>query len=239
MLIIPAIDMIKGQVVRLFMGDYAKMTVYSERPEEVAQDFVAQGVEWIHLVDLEGAKNGEMTNLQKAVQIKKTSGLKVELGGGIRSMEAVDKCISAGIDRLILGTAAVMDRDFLVAVHEKYGDKIAVGVDIRDGFISIKGWTEESDLELEDFCDDMVELEVFNLIVTDISKDGAMKGANTGLYEKLRHLLPSLKITASGGVSSLKDVKALAKMNLYAAIVGKAYYTGDIKLKDAIDVAKC
>lgn len=237
MVIYPAIDLYQGKAVRLYKGDYAQMTVYSEYPEEVAKDFLQQGATHIHLVDLEGAKSGTTPNLETVCAIKNATGLFCEVGGGIRSMEVVERYLNAGVDRVILGTAAVTDEAFLKAAVSKYADKIAVGIDIRDGYVAIKGWTEKSEENALDFCAKMEALGVKTLICTDISRDGAMKGANHGLYQVLAQKF-SMDIIASGGVSSMEDVKVLAAMEIHGAIVGKAYYTGAISLKEAIEVAK-
>lgn len=237
MLIFPAIDIFGGKAVRLFKGDYAQMTVYSENPEEVALDFKNSGATHIHLVDLEGAKSGETPNLETVVKIKKTTGLFCEIGGGIRSTEVIDRYISADIDRVILGTAAVTSNGFVEEAVAKYGEKIAVGIDIKDGLVAIKGWTETCDIKAFDFCEKMQKIGVKTIICTDISKDGAMQGTNHELYQKLSGKF-SLDIIASGGVSSIDDIKRLSKLNLYGAIVGKAYYTGAVSLKEAIEVAK-
>ncbi|MBE6600852.1 MAG: 1-(5-phosphoribosyl)-5-[(5-phosphoribosylamino)methylideneamino]imidazole-4-carboxamide isomerase [Ruminococcaceae bacterium] len=237
MIIFPAIDLYGGQAVRLLHGDYDKMTVYSSDPLSVAADFSASGATHIHLVDLEGAKSGETPNIDTISKIVKTYGLFAEVGGGIRSMQTVDKYIGAGVSRVILGTAAVTDEDFLRAAVKKHGDKIAVGVDIKDGNVAIKGWTERSRFAAMDFCRKMESIGVANIICTDISRDGAMRGANHELYREMaKELL--LKITASGGVSSLDDVKKLASLGIYGAIIGKAYYTGAIDLKEALEVSK-
>ena len=237
MVIYPAIDLFEGKAVRLYKGDYAQMTVYSDNPPEIAADFVAQGATHIHLVDLEGAKSGTTPNLETVCKIKKESGAFCEIGGGIRSMEVVERYLSAGIDRVILGTAAVADEAFLKEAVAAYGEKIAVGIDIKDGFVAIKGWTEKSSYEALDFCGKMQYLGVRTLICTDISKDGAMQGANHDLYRTLSEKF-DMQIIASGGVSSMEDVKRLAAMDIHGAIVGKAYYTGAICLKEAIEVAK-
>ena len=237
MILFPAIDLFEGKAVRLFKGDYAQMTVYSEHPEEIGKDFAACGATHAHLVDLEGAKSGETPNLETVIRIRESSGLFCEIGGGIRSMEVVKRYLDAGLDRVILGTAAVEDEKFLTAAVEKYGEKIAVGADVRDGYIAVKGWTEKSSIGLMDFCRKMEKIGVKTLICTDISRDGAMRGTNLEMYRQLSEKL-GLQITASGGVSSLEDVESLRKMNLYGAIIGKAYYTGDIDLKKALEAAR-
>lgn len=237
MVIYPAIDLFDGKAVRLYKGDYAQMTVYHEDPVAVAMDFKAQGAAHIHLVDLEGAKSGLTPNLETVCAIKKAAGLFCEVGGGIRSMDVVKRYLENGIDRVILGTAAVTDEGFLRTAVETYGEKIAVGIDIRDGFVAIRGWTEKSQEKAMDFCAKMQGIGVKTLICTDISRDGAMQGANHGLYQELAEKF-NMNIIASGGVSSLEDVRRLAAMNIHGAIIGKAYYTGTVNLAKAIEVAK-
>lgn len=237
MIIFPAIDLYDKKAVRLYRGNYDEMTVYSTNPPEIAADFEAAGASHMHIVDLEGARDGGTPNLEVVKAIKKSTSLFCEIGGGIRSMEVVDAYISAGIDRVILGTAAVENEDFLKDAVSKYGDKIAVGADIKDGYVAIKGWVEKSEYECFDFCKKMQEIGVKTLICTDISKDGAMMGTNHELYKTLSEKF-DMQIVASGGVSSVEDVKKLAALNLYGAIIGKAYYTGAISLKEAIEVAK-
>ena len=237
MLIFPAIDLFEGKAVRLFKGDYAQMTVYNEDPLAVAEDFKRTGATCLHVVDLEGAKSGETPNIDTVTALSAVEGLFVEVGGGIRSMEVVDRYLTAGVDRVILGTAAVKDEAFLCEAVAKYGAKIAVGVDIKDGFVAIKGWTEKSELEAMAFCEKMQNVGVRTLICTDISKDGAMQGANHALYQELSRRF-GVQIIASGGVSSIEDVKKLADIDLYGAIIGKAYYTGAINLAEAIEVAE-
>lgn len=234
--IFPAIDLYEGKAVRLFKGDYNNMTVYSENPLEIARDFEEQGAKHLHMVDLEGAKTGETPNLAAVENIIKNTSLFTELGGGIRTMEVINKYLEIGVDRVILGTAAVEDEAFVKRATDKYGSKIAVGVDVRDGFVAIKGWTQLSQFTCFEFCEKMQKLGVETLICTDISKDGAMQGTNIELYGELSEKF-NIQIIASGGVSSIDDVKKLAAMNLYGAIVGKAYYTGAISLKEAIEVA--
>ena len=236
MKLFPAIDLYEGKAVRLYKGRYEEMTVYSEDPPSIGEDFAACGARFIHIVDLEGAKSGETPNFETVCEIKRRSGCFCEIGGGIRSMEVVRRYMEAGIDRVILGTAAVTDRAFLEEAVAAYGERIAVGVDIRDGFVSIKGWREDSGLEAFAFCRDMQELGVKTLIVTDISKDGAMQGTNMPLYQALTEQF-DLDITASGGVSAMEDVVRLKEMGLYGAIIGKAYYTGAIDLKEAVAAA--
>ena len=237
MIIYPAIDLYDGKAVRLFKGDYNQMTVYNEDPLAVARDFVACGAKRIHLVDLEGARDGNTPNLAVVCRIKQEAGLFCEVGGGIRSMEVVDRYMDAGIDRVILGTAAVTDPAFLQAAVAKYGEKIAVGVDIKDGLVAIKGWTETADKDALAFCKQLEELGVKTVICTDISRDGAMQGTNHSLYKTLSERF-ALDIIASGGVSSIEDITRLAAQNIHGAIVGKAYYSGSLDLKQAIEVAK-
>lgn len=237
MLIYPAIDLFEGKAVRLFKGDYKQMTVYNDDPLEVARDFENQGAQCIHLVDLEGAKNGKIPNFDIVKRIKAETALFCEIGGGIRSMDVVDAYIEAGLDRVILGTAAVENPEFAKAAADKYGDKIAVGVDIKDGYVAVKGWTEKSAYTAIDFCKKMQEIGIKTLISTDISKDGAMQGSNVSLYEQLSREL-DMNIIASGGVSSMDDINRLAKLDIHGAIIGKAYYTGAISLREAIEAAK-
>lgn len=237
MRIYPAIDIFEGKAVRLYKGDYAQMTVYNEDPAKVAADFVAKGAQCIHMVDLEGAKSGTTPNLATICRVKEEAGLFCQVGGGIRSMETVSRYLDAGLDRVILGTAAVADPSFAMAAVDAYGEKIAIGVDIKDGFVAVKGWTEKSDLEAFDFCRRMEAMGIKTLICTDISKDGAMQGPNAELYKRLSREL-GMDIIASGGVSCMDDIRNLAAMELHGAIVGKAYYTGAVDLREAIEVAK-
>ncbi|MBR2617323.1 MAG: 1-(5-phosphoribosyl)-5-[Clostridia bacterium] len=233
----PAIDIVGGKAVRLFKGDYNQMTVYHDNPVEVALDFKAQGANFMHLVDLEGAKSGETPNLETVRKLKEAFGGFVEVGGGIRSMEVIHRYLSMGIDRVILGTAAVENPAFLEEAVCVYGDKIAVGVDIKDGFVAIKGWQETSSLEAFSFLRHLQALGVTTVICTDISKDGAMQGTNLALYQKMQSEL-NMQIVASGGVSTLSDVANLNSYGLYGAIIDKAYYTKAFLLKDALEVAK-
>ena len=237
MILFPAIDLYDRKAVRLYKGDYQNMTVYSENPIEVARGFEAAGATHIHMVDLEGAKSGDTPNLAIVEQVAKETSLFVEIGGGIRNMETVERYLSAGVSRVILGTAAVNDEAFLTAAVNTYGEKIVVGADVKDGCIAIKGWLETSAVTLEEFLEKMQAIGVKNVICTDISRDGAMRGTNLALYRELSRKY-SLDITASGGVSSLEDVRQLRQMDLYGAIIGKTYYTGAIDLAEALEVAK-
>ena len=237
MKIFPAIDLFDGKAVRLLRGRYEDMTIYSEDPPAIGRDFAAAGAEYIHIVDLEGAKDGTTPNFDTVCRIKKESGCFCEIGGGIRSTAVIEKYLDAGMDRVILGTAAVTDRAFLEEAVGRWGDKIAVGIDLKDGCVAIRGWTEKTQLTAEDFCEQMQKLGVKTIIVTDISKDGAMKGTNHELYERLSERF-GMQLVASGGVSTIEDVKRLAQRGLYGAIIGKAYYTGAIDLKEAIEAAE-
>lgn len=236
MILFPAIDLYEKKAVRLLKGDYENMTVYSEDPLAVAKEFERCGASHIHLVDLEGAKDGTTPNLPVVGRIARETGLFVEIGGGIRSMETVKRYFSCGVSRVILGTAAVTDEKLLQEAVVQYGEKIAVGADVKDGMVAIRGWQEKSEYSLEAFLEKMQKTGVRNIICTDISRDGAMKGTNLELYRRLSEKYP-LDLTASGGVSTLEDIAALREMKLYGAIIGKAYYTGAIDLKKAIEVA--
>ena len=233
----PAIDIYEGKAVRLYKGEYQQMTVYNENPVEVALDFQNAGAACIHLVDLEGAKFGTTSNLPVIRRILEATDLFVEVGGGIRTMETIAAYLSIGVSRVILGTAAVTDRAFLEAALQKYGEKIAVGVDLKDGLVAIKGWTETSQWTADSFFADLEKLGVSTVICTDISRDGAMQGTNRQLYKDLSEKF-NIQLVASGGVSSIEDVEALNTMHLHGAIIGKAYYTGAINLKEALEVCR-
>ena len=237
MIIFPAIDLYEKKAVRLYKGDYSKMTVYSENPLEVAKNFENAGAKYIHMVDLEGAKDNSTPNFDVVREVIQNTGLNVEIGGGIRSEETVRRYIDAGVMRVILGTAAVNDSAFVEKMCSLFGEKIAVGADLKDKKVAVKGWMEDSGIDGMDFCEKMQQLGVKTIICTDISRDGAMQGTNRELYKTLSQRF-SMNIVASGGVSSIDDVKALRKMDIYGAIIGKAIYTGDIDLKEAIGVAK-
>ena len=235
--IFPAIDIIGGKAVRLERGDYAKMTVYSDSPVDVAKSFEAAGAKFLHVVDLEGAKDGTTPNLDVIVKIISETSLKVEVGGGIRSREVLKAYIDAGVFRVILGTAAVSDPEFLEDALREYGDKIAVGVDLSDGMVAIKGWREVSSISCMDFFERLEGLGVKTVICTDISKDGLLGGTNVELYRTLSEKF-SIDIIASGGVSTLDDIRKLREMNLYGAILGKAIYAKRIDLSEALALAR-
>ena len=237
MLILPAIDLYDKKAVRLYKGDYNEMTVYSNNPIEIARKFQECGATFIHMVDLEGAKNGTTPNIDEVRKVVEYTDLKVEIGGGIRDEDTVQKYIDLGVERVILSTAAVTDDEFLCKMVAKYKDAIAVGVDLRDGYVAIKGWTEKSALTADEFFKHLSDIGVKTVICTDISKDGAMQGTNRELYKELSEKY-TMDIVASGGVSSIGDIKALKDMNLYGAILGKAYYIGAVDLKEAVEVAK-
>ncbi len=237
MFIFPAIDLYEGKAVRLFKGDYDQMTVYSNEPWLIARAFKEAGASHLHLVDLEGARDGSTPNLETIKKIIKETDLFTEVGGGIRNMDTVRAYLESGVDRVILGTAAVENEDFVREATAAYGERIAVGADIKDGKIAIKGWTERSELDAMEFCEKMQKIGVRTVICTDISKDGAMMGTNHELYCAMSEKL-SMQIIASGGVSSIDDVRRLASLGIYGAIIGKAYYTGAIDLKEAVEVAE-
>lgn len=235
--IFPAIDLYEGQAVRLFKGDYAQMTVYSDDPPALARQFCDGGAQFLHVVDLEGARDAGTPNLGMVRKIVEYGGLRTQVGGGIRSADTVKKYLDIGVMRVILGTAALEDPDFLAEMLEKYGERIAVGVDVRNGMVAVRGWLETSSTECFDFIGRLAGMGVRTVICTDISRDGAMRGANLELYRRLSESF-GLDIVASGGVSSLDDIRAMHGMGLYGAILGKALYTGGIKLGEALEAAK-
>lgn len=236
MIILPAIDLYEGSAVRLLRGDYNKMTIYDKQPERIAQTFADAGATHIHIVDLEGAKGGDTPNIETVKRIVNAAPLSAEIGGGIRSMAVIEQYLNAGVDRVILGTAAVTKEGFVSDAVKQFGDHVVVGVDIKDGFVAIHGWTENSQFSYETFCEKMASAGVKTLICTDISKDGAMEGTNLALYRDLTNRF-SMNIIASGGVSSLEDVQNLTEAGVYGAIIGKAYYTGAISIRDAVAIA--
>ncbi len=237
MKLFPAIDLYEGKAVRLLKGDYTQMTVYSDRPCEVALDFKRLGMDSVHIVDLEGARDGGTPNMETALSIKRACGLFCEIGGGIRDMDVIESYLSRGMDRVILGTAALMDRALLEQALSRYGEKIVVGVDVKDGKVAIRGWRETADVGLWQFAGELTALGVKTIICTDISRDGAMRGANRELYRELTGAF-SIDVVASGGVSGLEDIRALKRAGAAGAIIGKAYYTGALKLDEAKEAAE-
>lgn len=238
MIVLPAIDLYEGKAVRLYKGDYAQMTVYSADPPALARSFEAAGAEYLHMVDLAGARDGDTPDFSAVAAIAAGTKLKVEIGGGIRTMDRAEKYLAAGVERVILGTAAVTDWDFFCAAARAFPGRVAAGVDVRDGFVAIRGWREQSAVTLARLCDRLGEAGVRTLICTDISRDGAMNGTNRELYRDLTNRYPELDIVASGGVSSLEDIRTLRDMGLWGAIVGKAYYTGALDLREAMEAAR-
>ena len=233
MQIFPAIDLSGGQVVRLYQGDYDKMTVYGADPCAVARDFMAAGARYLHVVDLDGAKDGTLANFDSIAALAKQGGLYIEVGGGIRTEERIQKYLDLGVSRCILGTIAVKDFAFTARMAKKYGDKIAVGVDARDGYVAVSGWLETSKEKGVDFCRRLRDVGVQTVIYTDISRDGAEQGTNLELYRELAGI-EGLNITASGGVSSIEELKELQTIGTHAAILGKALYTGRLDLAEVI-----
>ena len=233
MQIFPAIDLSGGQVVRLYQGDYDQMTVYGADPCAVARDFIAAGAKYLHVVDLDGAKDGTLANFESISAIAKQGGLYIEVGGGIRTEERIQQYMDLGVGRCILGTIAVKDFDFTTRMAQKYGDKIAVGVDARDGYVAINGWKELSSETGIEFCQRLANVGVKTVIYTDISRDGAEQGTNLELYRELAGI-EGLNITASGGVSSIEELKELQTIGTHAAILGKALYTGRRDLAEVI-----
>lgn len=231
--ILPAIDLYEGKAVRLYKGDYNQMTVYDENPVNTALKFKEAGASWIHVVDLEGARDGGTPNMQVVKDIIDSTGLKVEIGGGIRNMETIEKYIELGASRIILGTSAITNENLVVEATRLHGRRIAVGADVKDGYVAIRGWTQKSMFTLHDFCENMQMKGVKYVICTDISKDGALQGTNREMYRTLTEKF-NMRFIASGGISSVEDIRALKEMGLYGAIIGKAYYQGVIDLKEAI-----
>ena len=237
MVIFPAIDILGGKAVRLLKGDYEKVTVYSDDPYSVARTFVSKGCKAIHIVDLDGAREGSAVNMAIVRTIAQIPDILSEIGGGIRNLDTVFRYLDAGISRVILGTAALENPAFLKEAVGRFGKRIAVGVDMKDGKVAVKGWLETSKKDGLEFLRELEDMGVRSAIVTDISRDGAMRGTNLELYKTIASCC-KLDITASGGVSSLDDVKALKETGVYGAIIGKAYYTGAIRLEDALEVSR-
>lgn len=236
MILLPAIDLYEGKGVRLYKGRYEDMTVYTENPVSTAKEIEAAGASWLHVVDLQGARDGTPVNLPVVKKIVQSTSLSVEMGGGIRSLETIETILDAGVKRVILGTKALEDEAFLKEALERFGSAIAVGVDARGGKVATHGWTNTTDVDAEDFIRHLSDLGVQTVIATDISKDGAMNGTNRPLYERLKPI--PVQIIASGGVSSLDDIAALRTIGVYGAILGKAMYTGAVDLREGLQTAE-
>lgn len=236
--IFPAIDLLGGQVVRLERGDYKKVKVYAEDPCEIADRFSASGASFLHCVDLDGARDGTSMNEGSIRRLVASSGLKVEVGGGIRNERTIERYLEWGVWRVILGTVAALDPAFTERMLKRYGERIAIGMDIRDGVVAVHGWQETGGLRFENFCLRLRDQGARALIVTDISKDGMLSGTNRTLYAGLIRAYPEFQLIASGGVSTLEDVRALKALSMAGAIIGKAYYEGKIDLAEAIEVAR-
>lgn len=234
MQIFPAIDLRGGQVVRLYQGDYDQETVYAADPCAVARDFLAAGARYLHVVDLDGARDGTLANFETIAALVRQGGLYIEVGGGIRTEERIRRYLDLGVGRCILGTIAVKDFAFTERMAKKYGDRIAVGVDARDGFVAVSGWKELSAERGVDFCRRLRDAGVMTVIYTDISRDGAEQGTNLDLYRELAEI-EGLDITASGGVSSIEELRELQAIGTKAAILGKALYTGRLDLKTVME----
>ncbi|MBU5487365.1 1-(5-phosphoribosyl)-5-[(5-phosphoribosylamino)methylideneamino]imidazole-4-carboxamide isomerase [Clostridium sp. MSJ-8] len=237
MLILPAIDIIDGKPVRLYQGDYNKKEIVAEDILETARSFEKAGAEFIHLVDLDGAKKGELVNGDSIIKVAQTLNMKVEVGGGIRTYETIKYLIDNGISRVILGTSAMEDEELLKRAINDFGDKIAVGIDCKDGYAYGRGWLEGSSLYYIDFAKKLESLGVKNVIVTDISKDGTLQGPNIEMLRELKENV-NMDITASGGIRDIDNIKALNDLDLYGAITGKAIYAGTLSLDEAIKLTK-
>ena len=235
MIILPAIDIKDGNCVRLFKGDYATVEKVCESPYLAAQRFSEAGAQWLHMVDLDGAKDAKLTNADLIIDVAKQSKMKVEVGGGIRDMKAVEYYLSRGLDKVILGSAAVKNPDFVIEAVKEFGDKIVVGIDAKNGMVCAEGWIDESEINYIELAKRMEQIGVSQIVFTDIDQDGTLAGPNLKQLDNLAHEV-SCNIVASGGVSVLKDIINLAQLNVYGAICGKAIYTGNLDLKQAIEI---
>lgn len=235
MIIIPAIDIIGGKAVRLYQGDYRKKEVVGNDILDIAKSFEKNGAEYIHLVDLDGAKKGRLINKKIILNLAKELTTPIEVGGGIRNYKEVEELINHGVSRVIIGTAALEDKEFVSRIVRGFGDKIAVGVDCKKGYIYTKGWLEESNVHYIEFCKSMENIGVKNIILTDISKDGTLEGTNISMVKQLKEYV-SVNIIASGGVRDYYDIRKLNDLDIYGVIIGKALYSGNIDLKKAINL---
>lgn len=237
MIILPAIDIKDGSCVRLYKGEFSTVHKVAENPLETARKFEADGAEWLHMVDLDGAKDAKPQNTEIFCEIARETSLKVEVGGGIRSLETVETYLSRGISRVILGSAAVRNPELVKAAVKEYGDKIAVGIDAKNGMAAVEGWLDTSAAHYLDLAKAMEQIGVSTIIYTDISKDGTLTGPNLQELDAI-NLAVSCNIVASGGISNLDDITALRKLGLYGAICGKSLYQGTLDLKEAIREAE-
>ena len=237
MIIIPAIDLKDGKCVRLYKGEEDTTHVVAENPVEVAKSFEDKGAEFIHIVDLNGAFSGSQANLSIIEEVVKSVNVPIEVGGGIRSIETIDNLISIGVKRVILGTSAINDKKLLQAAVDKYGEKVAVGIDAANGYVAIKGWVEVTERNYIDFAKELESIGVKTFIVTDISKDGTLEGPNVDMLKDLKESV-SAKIIASGGIKDLGHINELKKLDIYGAITGKAIYSGNLDLTEAIELTK-
>lgn len=233
MIIIPAIDIIDGKAVRLYQGDYDKKDNMKAEVLEIAKEFKEAGAKLIHLVDLDGAKEGRLINKDLILKVVNTINIDVEVGGGIRTFEDIKSLIDGGVKRVILGTAAIEDKVLLKKAVEKFKEKIAVAIDFKDGFIHTKGWLNKSEIYYKDLIKELEVIGVKNIIVTDITKDGTLLGPNIEIMKELSEFT-SIDITSSGGIKNLDNIIELNKLNIYGCIVGKAIYSKDVNLKEAI-----
>lgn len=237
MIIFPAIDLRDGKCVRLYQGKFEESEVVGEDPLKIAMSFKESGAEYIHMVDLDGALNGEIKNLKVISEVVKTVGIPVELGGGIRDMKTIDMLIEAGVSRVILGTAALKNPQFVMEAVKKYGEKIAVGIDAKNEKVAVSGWLDVSNVDYIDFAKKMEKIGVKTIIFTDISKDGTLQGPNLEQLAKIQNSV-SCNIIASGGIKDIEDLKTINKMGICGAITGKAIYCGNIDLQKAIKICK-
>ena len=237
MIIYPAIDIIDGKPVRLYQGDYNKKEVVGQDVLKIAKNFEIAGAEYIHLVDLEGAKKGKLINNKIIIEVAKSVNLPIEVGGGIRTYENIKCLIDNGISRVILGTVAIENLDFVKRALDKFGDKISIGVDCKNGYLCGRGWLKESKFNYIDFSKEMEKMGVDNIILTDISRDGTLQGVNIGMLKKLNENI-CMNITSSGGIAKIDDIRELKNLNIYGVIIGKALYSKHINLKEAIDLCK-
>ena len=236
MIILPAIDIKDGNCVRLFKGDYSTVSKVAENPYDTAQSFVDAGANWMHMVDLDGAKDGKLVNSDLIIDVAKNTDIKVEVGGGIRNMETVEYYLNNGIDRVILGSAAVKDQQFVIDAVNNYDNRIVVGIDAKNGIVCAEGWTDKSELNYLDLAKQMEHIGVRTIVFTDIDQDGTLAGPNLKQLDELTHSV-SCNIIASGGISNLKDIININDLNVYGAITGKAIYTGALDLSMALQIA--